>query len=334
MFDTGLLQCPTCQDGEIIWRDNKLHCEVCATDYEVEDNIPVLFEGMSQFLVRDDLHQRAFQITSDERRTRIANEWKTVLHGEEKNSGNVLEIGAGSGRLTWGLANEFEFEKIYACDLSRNLLAGIRDQVINGSGQKVDYYMCDANNLPFKEKSFDLIVGHSVLHHFVDRDKTLARMRFLLKEGGKAIFYEPVMQGKLVVAFFADLMLKIERNTGWGVLDEDDKRKIQRMSQHIKKSKWQEKASDCKPAMGQMIFDIGQMEALAMASGYQGFFHGNIEEPVWGYKLYWAQHLLSAGIAPEKIEKFSFISNAFGETFSNCLNHDIKTPTGYFVFCK
>ncbi len=90
----------------------------------------------------------------------------------------------------------------------------------------------------FKENSFDLVVGHSVLHHFIDYDQIIHRLGKLLRPGGMAAFYEPVLQGKILIAFMADLMLRTNNNTGWDILNEKEKSRIQRMTRHIMKAKW------------------------------------------------------------------------------------------------
>ena len=54
----------------------------------------------------------------------------------------------------------------------------------------------------------------------IDYRKIIHDIAGLLRPGGMAIFYEPVLQGKILVAFMADLMRRIENNTKWGVLDD------------------------------------------------------------------------------------------------------------------
>ncbi len=167
----------------------------------------------------------------DVRREKVARDWKKVFDENKVPYGDVLEIGSGTGQLTWGLAHRFPFKSVNACDISTKFL-GKAEAVIGKSPVKTGFYACDANHLPFTNNSFDMVVGHSVLHHFVDYKLIIKHVHSLLRKGGTAIFYEPVLQGKIMIAFMADLMLRANKNTQWGVLDEKDEAKIQHMIRH------------------------------------------------------------------------------------------------------
>lgn len=57
----------------------------------------------------------------------------------------------------------------------------------------VDYVCCDANNSPFKEKSFDGVIMFRTLHHFEDLEQILLSCKNLLKDYGFiALMCEPV----------------------------------------------------------------------------------------------------------------------------------------------
>src|SRR5690606_16979006 len=169
----------------------------------------------------------------------VANDWQKIFGEQDVTYGNVLEIGSGTGQLTWGLARKMSFKSVSACDISCKFLDGIRSNLLNQPGDShVNYYACDANNLPFKPGTFDLVLGHSVLHHFIDYDRTIHQAFNLLKPGGKAIFFEPVLQGKAIIAFFSDLMLRIEKRVAKPILTPEDVSKIEQMNRHILKAKW------------------------------------------------------------------------------------------------
>jgi SAM-dependent methyltransferase len=98
-------------------------------------------------------------------------------------SGNVLEIGAGSGTFTADLAKAFQH--LTAIDISEDLLA-----IAQGKAPSAKCLCMDAHHLEFRESSFDAIVGCSVLHHL---DWALAAKEFYgkLKPGGVIRFSEP-----------------------------------------------------------------------------------------------------------------------------------------------
>ena len=335
-FSIEILQCPACQKSGLESSADQLRCTGCGFEYDMSFGIPVLLTDKTLATQLEKIDYDDHHNIDDDRRQKVCDDWKLVFDEHHVTYGNVLEIGSGTGQLTWGLARKLPFKNVYASDISWKFLDGVKSNLLNQASDKhVQYYACDANNLPFKANSFDLVVGHSVLHHFIDYDKTIRKSFELLKPGGRAIFYEPVLQGKAWVAFFAELMLRIEARTEFGVLDDKDKAKIEHMIRHILKAKW---IGDNRERLSKVedkhVFDINIMRDQAKEWGFSDFAYSNFYDADWGYKSHWAQHLLMAGIPGKKIEQFVFISNAFGKVFSDMLPRDVATPMGYFVFIK
>jgi ubiquinone/menaquinone biosynthesis C-methylase UbiE len=88
---------------------------------------------------------------------------------------NLLDIGCGGGfvvRAAGGL-----FSKIYGVDISENILKTLHS---NGG-----FPICaDARQLPFKDKSIDVAVMFSVIHHFYDYRPILNEIYRVLKASG------------------------------------------------------------------------------------------------------------------------------------------------------
>ena len=333
-YRIDILQCPRCNTGSLSAKGDTLSCSKCPASYTVRDGIPQVLKDPSLFTQLEAMDYDEHHNIDEVRREKVARDWKQVFDRHRPVYGDVLEIGSGTGQLTWGLANRFPFKSVSACDISTRFLlqAG---KVVGDAPVPVNYYACDANHLPFKDNSFDLVVGHSVLHHFIDYDKLIHRVAKLLRPGGMAMFYEPVLQGKILIAFMADLMMRADNNTGWGILDEKDRSNIQRMTRHIMKAKWiggqrerLEKIED------KYIFDINAMRRLAAEAGYNRMEHSNLDMPEKGYKHFFDQHLLMEGIPANKIQKFAFIPASFIQTIGEMTPEDVATPMGYFVFCK
>lgn len=338
-YHLQILVCPRCNAGKLKKKEDQagkksLVCSQCKAKYPVVDGIPQLLQDPTLFTHLEAIDYDDHHNIDDERREKVARDWKKVFDRHHSVYGDVLEIGSGTGQLTWGLANRFPFASVHACDISTRFLQKAAG-VVGKSGAPVCYYACDANFLPFTENSFDVVVGHSVLHHFIDYKKIIHHLGKLLRPGGQAIFYEPVLQGKMLIAFFGDLVRRIERRTEWGVLDEKDDARINHMTRHIMKAKWigddrerLEKIED------KYIFDINEMRQLALAAGFKGMDHSNLDMPEKGYRHYFNQHLLMEGLAPDKIQQFAFIANAYESTIGEMIPADVVTPMGYFVFRK
>ncbi len=97
----------------------------------------------------------------------------------------ILEIGCGTGLFTSEIA--CTSNQIVAIDISKDLLDIARRKV---NKKNVVFQIENAYKSSFKDKSFDFIVGSSVLHH-LDEDLALQEFFRVLKDGGKIIFTEP-----------------------------------------------------------------------------------------------------------------------------------------------
>ena len=68
-------------------------------------------------------------------------------------------------------------------------------------GLSVETARCEAAALPFADASFDLVLGHAVLHHLPDLDSAFAEFRRVLRPGGALVFCgEPSRHGNRIAA--------------------------------------------------------------------------------------------------------------------------------------
>jgi len=98
------------------------------------------------------------------------------LLGEIKNK-EVLDIGAGTGRLTNILAQKGA--KVTALDVSRKML-----EVLHRKNLLIKIIIGDAENLLFKDKSFDLVVSTFLIIHLKDLTKYFNEVYRILKNDG------------------------------------------------------------------------------------------------------------------------------------------------------
>jgi ubiquinone/menaquinone biosynthesis C-methylase UbiE len=88
----------------------------------------------------------------------------------------ALELGCGSGFFLLNL-----------------IQAGVARR---GSVTDVDGRVADAEGIPYDDDTFDLVVGHAVLHHIPDVEKSLREVVRVLKPGGRFVFAgEPTTVG-------------------------------------------------------------------------------------------------------------------------------------------
>ncbi len=103
----------------------------------------------------------------------------------------VLEIGCGTGQYSLMFAQTRA--QLFITDISWELLthaAKKMDRNDGQNGQNGRKILCQAEKLPFKDMSFDAVVGNAVLHH-LDLPLALQEIKRVLTPKGRFAFAEP-----------------------------------------------------------------------------------------------------------------------------------------------
>src|SRR4051794_35190127 len=95
----------------------------------------------------------------------------------------ALEIGAGTGYFSLNLLQEGVIGAATCTDISPGMLATLERNAAD-LGLPVRTECCDAADLPFLDGSFDLVLGHAVLHHLPDLERAFAEFTRVLRPGG------------------------------------------------------------------------------------------------------------------------------------------------------
>jgi ubiquinone/menaquinone biosynthesis C-methylase UbiE len=112
----------------------------------------------------------------------------------------ALEIGAGTGYFSLNLLQTGVIERATCTDISPGMLQTLEHNA-EQLGLEVETAACDASALPFADESFDLVLGHAVLHHLPDLDQAFREFHRVLKPGGTVFFAgEPSRQGDKLAA--------------------------------------------------------------------------------------------------------------------------------------
>ena len=114
---------------------------------------------------------------------------------------NSLEIGSGTGYFSLNLLQTGVVRQATCTDISPGMLATLEHNALQ-LGLEVETAACDASQLPFEDESFDLVLGHAVLHHLPDLDACFAEFKRVLKPGGTLFFAgEPSRSGDRLAAY-------------------------------------------------------------------------------------------------------------------------------------
>jgi SAM-dependent methyltransferase len=98
-----------------------------------------------------------------------------------------LEIGAGTGYFSLNLLQSGVVEEATCTDISPGM---VRTLATNADrlGLNVRAARADAESLPFADQSFDLVLGHAVLHHLPDLNRAFEEFARVLRPGGRIVF--------------------------------------------------------------------------------------------------------------------------------------------------
>jgi ubiquinone/menaquinone biosynthesis C-methylase UbiE len=98
-----------------------------------------------------------------------------------------LEIGSGTGYFTLNMMRAGLIERATCTDISPGMLATLSANA-QRLGLEVATAVADAERLPFADRSFDLVLGHAVLHHIPDLPAAFAEFARVLTPGGVVMF--------------------------------------------------------------------------------------------------------------------------------------------------
>lgn len=109
-----------------------------------------------------------------------------------------LELGCGTGFFTLNLKLAGVIDSAAVTDLSPGMVE-VAQRNARALGFDIDGRVADAEKLPYADDSFDLVIGHAVLHHIPDLDTSLREVLRVLKPGGRFVFAgEPTRHGDYV----------------------------------------------------------------------------------------------------------------------------------------
>ena len=99
----------------------------------------------------------------------------------------VLDVATGSGDLARALSERGA--DVWMSDVNHRMLCLGRDRALD-AGKMMPAVQCDAERLPFPERTFDCVTVAFGLRNMTRKERALAEMKRVLRTGGRALVLE------------------------------------------------------------------------------------------------------------------------------------------------
>jgi SAM-dependent methyltransferase len=120
-------------------------------------------------------------------RAQVLGKLRKALGGPIGTFERAVEVGAGTGYFALNLVQAGVVREAACTDIAPGMLRALEANA-ERLGLAVETAACDAEALPFEDGSFDLVVGHAVLHHLPDLERAFGEFRRVLRPGGTVVF--------------------------------------------------------------------------------------------------------------------------------------------------
>ncbi len=204
--------------------------------------------------------------------------------------GDALEVGAGTGYFSLNLALAGRVKRATCTDISPGMIEVLEGNAARLGLDDVEAVTCDAEELPFEDGSFDLVLGHAVLHHLPDLDKAFSEFHRVLRPGGWVVFCgEPSRVG--------DRLADIPKTAAWRAAPLW--RRLMRASEAVHPGQH----GDAEPGLEHVVdvhaFEPGDLVRHAGVAGFEDV-HVRGEELLASW-FGWANRALEATAEPEEV---------------------------------
>jgi ubiquinone/menaquinone biosynthesis C-methylase UbiE len=119
---------------------------------------------------------------------------------------HALEVGCGLGKGAQLLVEKMGFKRVTAFDLEEVLVQRAGMNLPGRFGGSINFYVGDAQDLPFSDGIFDTVVNFGIIHHVLDWRRCIREIGRVMRPGG--IFYFEEIFPPLYANFLLKRMLR------------------------------------------------------------------------------------------------------------------------------
>ena len=94
----------------------------------------------------------------------------------------VLEFGCGTGSTA--IVHAPQVARIRAIDISTKMIEIAKRKAAEEGIENISFEVATIEDLAAQDRSYDVVMGHSILHLLEDKDAAIAKVHRLLKPGG------------------------------------------------------------------------------------------------------------------------------------------------------
>lgn len=150
---------------------------------------------------------------------------------KKENFETLLDVGCGTGEVIYLLSHDLKDKKYVGLDLTPAMIEAAKLKHI----ENAEFIVGDAENLPFEENTFDIILCSESFHHYPSPTDFFNSVYKVLKPGGKLILRDYMAEG--VINYLVNhVEMPIVNKAGHGDVGVYSKSELEEMinSAHLK----------------------------------------------------------------------------------------------------
>ncbi|HEU4676234.1 MAG TPA: methyltransferase domain-containing protein [Motilibacteraceae bacterium] len=266
---------PSAEEVEAAWADPKL-ANVLYHDWE------------------SSTYDEKWSISFDERCIAYARDRFAAVAGTEGwPYGRALELGCGTGFFLLNLKQAGVLDEGHVTDLSPGMVE-VAQRNARGLGFEFEGRVADAERIPYDDATFDLVVGHAVLHHIPDVELALREVLRVLKPGGRFVFAgEPSRIGDWYARRLGRLTWEVTTRVTHLPLLRD---RWARPKEELAESS---RAAALEAVVDQHVFDPGELRRTALRAGAVDV--RTVTEELTAAFLGWPVRTFEAAVNPDRL---------------------------------
>ena len=113
-----------------------------------------------------------------------------VEYAEPGQEDLALDVATGTGNAAFAIAGAVR--SVVGLDVSEGMIAQAQSRAEHEEVRNVEFRIGSAEEMPFPDGSFDLVVARHAPHHFLRVDRFLAEVRRVLRPGGRFVMADQV----------------------------------------------------------------------------------------------------------------------------------------------